>query len=292
MRPDTADPAFVGALVYFEAAASRLSFAAAADDLGVTPSAVSHRIAALEQALGLKLFRRETRQVHLTPEGADLAEAVSESFDALRAVASRLVDKRVLQLSVGPYLSSQWLMARLNSFEALQPGTRVDLMHVIGSTLPRDADVSIVWEDVASERDDHWPLFDTVTLPVAAPGRVLVSPFWEGSVPPIHYRDREPWRHWLRAAGAPLSFANGGELFTDPNLVLEAAVHGRGIALGFLPFIAEPIASGRLVAISDIGVPAQRGYRVVVGWPQNALACAFRDWLLDQARQTGSEIAG
>lgn len=292
MKPDTSDPAFVGALVYFEAASSRLSFAAAAADLGVTPSAISHRIAALEQALGQKLFRRETRQVQLTPEGADLANVVSESFCALRTVAARLVDQRVLRVSVGPYLSSQWLMARLNRFEAIQPGTRVDLMHVIGPALPREADVSIVWEDVAAERADHWPLFNTASVPVAAPGRVVESRFWEDKVPPIHYRDRGPWRHWLCSAGAPLSFADSGDVFADPNLVFEAAIHGQRIALGFLPFIAEPIASGRLVAISDIEVPAQSSYRVVVIQPKNSVACAFRDWLVDEAEQTGSGTVG
>ena len=276
----------MGALVYFDKAAEHLSFAAAAADLGVTPSAVSHRIAALEGALGQRLFERETRRVRLTPEGTQLADATRQIMEHLRAVTDGLARHRVLRVSVGPYLSSMWLMPRLGAFEQAVPGLRVDLIHVIGMPNARGIDVSIVWENIEPCPPGHGDLFDTATVPVIAPGRLGQSPFWETDLMPIHYRDRKPWRHWLQSAGGPIKYADRGEVLHEPNLVLEAASHGRGVAMGFLPFISEMFAKRRLVAASDVVVPAQRAYRVVVRDPKDSLAASFVDWLRDQARQT------
>jgi LysR family glycine cleavage system transcriptional activator len=108
-------------------------------------------------------------------------------------------------------------------------------------------------------------------------------PFWKTDMSPIHYRDRGPWRHWLRAAGAPVAFAERGEVLHDPNLILKAAAHGRGIALGFQPFVDTLIADGQLIVASDIEVPAQHTYRVFQRDSTNSLAKNFIGWLHDQA---------
>lgn len=286
MKPDPTDPSFMGALIYFNEAADKLSFALAADALGVTPSAVSHRIAALEVALGQRLFQRETRRVRLTPEGSRLAQVTRETMGKLRKVADRLANEQVLRVSVGPYLSSMWLMARLKDFERPYPGLRVDLDHVIGSASTRDVDVSILWEDAVPQAAGHRSLFDTTSVPVAAPGLIDVASFWETELPPIHYRDRQPWRHWLQAAGAPLSYADEGDVLDDPNLVFEATAHGRGISIGFLPFISEMFVNGRLTAVSDVVVASQRVYRVVVRKPEHPHSIRFAEWLIDQAQKT------
>ena len=288
MKPSTKDPAFLGALAYFNVAAATQSFQNAAAELGVTPSAVSHRIAALEEAMGQKLFRRETRKVSLTQEGAEFAKAAKDALGEIRAAVEGLASRQVLRVSVGPYLSSTWLMGRLKIFERAQPTSRIDLIHVIGTALPRDADVSIVWQDTENRDKNHRILFDTTTVPVAAPGYVAGPRFWSEDVVPIHYRDRQAWRHWLAGANGPISFAERGEVLDDPLLVFEAAAHGRGIAVGFLPFIAKPLAEGRLVTVSENAVTASRVYTVAINNPASALAERFSRWLFEQAAMSKS----
>lgn len=285
MIPDPRDPAYVGALVYFDRAATALSFAKAAAVLGVTPSAVSHRISALESSLGHRLFERKTRRIQLTPEGVELAEMARRIFDDVRLTTLRLVRTRVLRVSVGPYLSSMWLMRRLNGFETEHEDLRVDLIHTVGKPRDKDVDISIVWEDVDPRPEGHKDLFDAVSVPVTAPYVLSDTSFWNTGLPPIHYRDRGPWRHWLKLAGAPLEYAEQGELLHDPNLVFEVAAHGRGIAIGFLPFVTDLFEMGRLVPASDIEVPSQRVYRLVVQNPDHPDADVFARWLLTQVQK-------
>ena len=124
MLPDPKDPSFLGALIYFHHAARTLSFSGAANALNVTPSAVSHRIAALESALGKRLFERRVREVRLTQDGIELAGSAARIWDELQSVTTQLARQDVLRVSVGPYLSSQWLMPRIGEFEAMHPGLR------------------------------------------------------------------------------------------------------------------------------------------------------------------------
>ncbi len=246
MIPNLRDPTYIGALVFFECAARHLSFSRAAAELCVTPSAVSHRIAALEKALGARLFERQTRRVSLTQEGLELAKIARESLNRLRDATEKIVSTRVLRVSIGPYLSSNWLMPRLTEFEQDNPGVRVDLLHRTGLPDLRDVDIAIVWSDRLSENLDAIPLFDAVCVPVSAPGVINNENLWDGNLPALHYRSRSTWRQWLKAIGGPQNYADTGEVFDDPNLVLEAAAHRRGIAMGFIPFIEKQLASGRL----------------------------------------------
>ena len=286
MRASTRDPAFLGALSFFDAAARNGSFQGAAEEMGVTPSAVSHRIAALERALGQKLFRRETRRVHLTREGAEFAESVRRVLSDIDTESERLRRVQVLRVSVGPFISANWLMSRLGAFERAMPGTRVDLVHAIGAAPARDVDVAILWEKAVRSERYFGVLFDTQTIPVASPDLGCGPNFWEQDVTPIHYRDRTAWRRWLAGVGGGTEFARRGEVVNDPNLVIEAAIHGRGVALGFFPFIAEPLASGRLRAVNDTVVPADWAYVIDLADSNHALSRAFAAWLLEQAAVT------
>jgi LysR family glycine cleavage system transcriptional activator len=283
MLPDPKDPSYLGALVYFHHAAESLSFSKAAQALNVTPSAVSHRITALEEAIGMRLFERRVREVRLTQDGADLARATSVIWSELTEITSRLKAQEVLRVSVGPYLSSQWLLPRIGAFEALHPGLRVDLIHTIGQPDARLADISIVWTELEGASTGSTLLFDTRALPVAAPGVHLPDDFWTGSLPPIHYRDRNAWRHWLAAVGAPTEFADRGEVLEEPHIVLEAAAYGRGLAIGFLPFIGNFFDQQRLVPASDHAVRSNRGYRMTRNAGHRPILDAFERWICREA---------
>lgn len=279
MQANLRDPSFLGALVYFERAAARLNFAQAAADLGVTPSAVSHRIASLESALGKRLFERSPRHVSLTREGVELAGSAREALTSLRRATDRIVGRRVLRVSVGPYLSTSWLMPRLAGFESAHPGLRIDLLHRAGWPDLRDVDLAIVWFDTPPATVHAELLFEPLCMAVAAPDALGEGPLWAQGLPPIHYRDRGPWRRWLRAVGGPEEFAEGGEIFDDPNIVLDAAAHGRGVALGFSPFIADRFAAGRLVSVQAETVRSDFRYWLVRGQGAAGLEDDFVAWL-------------
>jgi len=277
------DPSYLGALIYFHHAAETLSFSRAAEALNVTPSAVSHRISALETALGKRLFERRVREIHLTQDGIELAHGIAPIWEALHRITSQVTRQDVLRVSVGPYLSSQWLLPQIGAFEAEHPGLRVDLIHRIGEPATRLADISIVWSKPAHIDTGDVKLFNSKAIPVAAPCLNLGREFWTGSVAPIHYRDRSAWRHWLKIAGAPVSFADRGDVIDEPNLVLEAAAYGRGIAIGFLPFVTNFFETGRLVAVSETSVESDRGYRLIINPPCHAQADVFARWVAARA---------
>jgi LysR family glycine cleavage system transcriptional activator len=292
MLPSLKDPAFIGALLHFDRAAHHLSFAAAARELGVTPSAVSHRIADLESALGKRLFERETRRVRLTGDGVELARMTHDALALLRQATETLAARQVLRVSVGPFLSAAWLMPRLADFERRHAGVRVDLLHRFGMHDLRDVDVAIVWWDDLPSRVVGHRLFDTVCIPVVAPRVAWKGAFWESSLPPIHYRDRILWREWLTAAGGPKNYAERGEVFDDPNLTTEAAAHGRGVAMGYLPFVAEQIDAGRLIRAHAFVFRQPKQYWLIVPDNSNRLARAFRDWTTAEAAKLGPKPRG
>ena len=283
MRPNPRDPSYVGAIVFFERVAKHLSFSKAADDLGITPSAISHRIARLEACLGKRLFERSPRRVALTIEGIELLRAVDMVLESLRDATEMMMGRSVVRVSIGPYISANWLMPRLQRYEDIHPALRVDLLHRAGWPELNDVDIAIIWYEKPSEGVRAFSLFEPTCVPVAAPGLLDDTPIWSQGAVPLHYRDRSAWRIWIRAAKGPDAFAQSGDVFDDPNLILEAAAHRRGIAIGFLPFIADQLASGRLVRASDLTVQSKSRYWLVRTETENTAADEMLAWLKNEA---------
>jgi len=278
---------YLSALIYFERAATHQSFALAAEELHVTRSAVSHRISSLESILNVRLFTRTTRQVRLTRQGKDLFESTRQAFDLLRHGEARIARKGVLRISLGSYLSSHWLMGRLARFEAMHPNVRVLLQHQSGWPDPSSYDLAIVWTERNQAIGNSTVLFDRPVFAVAAPDavstRTCSQPFWESDLPAIHYQSRKSWRHWLHSNGISDHFAKTGEVFNDPNLVLEAAIHGRGVALGYLPFTRKYLDQGQLVKVSNLEAPAEKHYRLINQYPESGNCCKLENWLIAEA---------
>ena len=281
MIPSPRDPSYLGALLSFERAAHHLSFAKAAADLGVTPSAVSHRIAALERTLQKRLFVRQTRAVRLTNDGLILSQVVAEIWARLDEVTTEMTCVRVLRVALGPYFSSNWLMPRLRVFEQQHPDARIDLVHATGLIDLRDTDVAILWLDVEQHGSDLVRLFDLECVPVAKPGLCAPDQFIEAGCPPLHYQDRATWRDWLSLHGLPSSYAEGGDVLDDPHLLFEAAMHGRGIAMGLFPFIAKLVEAGRLEPVSKHSMPSRQSYFLKTANQGNPLAASFAEWMRD-----------
>lgn len=284
----------------FEAAARHMSFTRAAEELNVTQAAVSHQIKALEEQVGLPLFRRLNRALILTEEGQALLPAVRAALDGIAEALGRLNARTVtgaLTVSVLPSFAVKWLVPRMSRFQDLHPD--IDLRITAADRLVdfgRDAvDVAVRFGA------GSWPglradfVVEEFVAPVCAPALAarLHSPADLARMTLLH-EEMAPlpgfpvWPTWLRAAGIrDMSDAEErGPRFSHTHIMLQAAVDGRGVALAQMLFAAEDIAEGRLVAPFELRLATGYAYYVVC---LNAAADrpkirAFRDWVIAETK--------
>jgi LysR family transcriptional regulator, glycine cleavage system transcriptional activator len=285
----------LNALRAFEATARHLSVKNAADELCVTPGAVSQMLKALEQHLGIMLFKRMNRGIVLTEAGQDYRPPVRNAFrqigEATRRIATS-ADTGVLTVSVTPAFAATWLVPRLRDFQSAHPG--IDLQVVTGKALvdfARDGvDVAVRhglgrYSGLRSER-----IFVVELVPVAAPPLVarLGAPTTAAELtrwPQVHDADRKDWHLWLQAQGIEEIGAPRGPAFDDSNLLLQAVLAGQGA--GLLPAVmaAPALAEGRLVKLVNVAWPQAFAYYLV--YPEAGHArpkiAAFRTWILGAA---------
>lgn len=284
----------------FAAAAERLSLVAAAEDLHVTPSAVSLQIRQLEDHLGIPVFIRTGRGLQLTTEGKAILPGILEGFDQLRMALSLLgpkSDENVLTLSVAPSFAAKWLSPRLDAFAQAHPQIDVRILATdqLVDFAVDEVDIAIrygsgVYPGVASEH-----LLAERVFPVCAPQLLenvthpldlLRSHTLLHDDSPDQDKTCPDWRMWLRAARVSGVDWRRGPRFNQSSLVLEAAVAGRGIALAKATLAAADLAAGRLVKLAEIDQPIEFAYYLVYPaerrqWQKCA---AFRDWIMAEAK--------
>ena len=263
----------------FEAAARHLSFAKAAEELNVTPGAISHQIKTLEDWLGAALFHRLTRALCLTEAGEASAQMLTEGFDLLSEAANRMrsrPDDGLLTVSVSPGFGSLWLVPRLDRFRRQHPGVeiRIDGTDRLIDVAGGDADVAIRYgpggySDVHSDR-----LFAMRATPVCSPetrdrGSGLHDPEDLAAHTLLHVDWKETegsWRTWLLAAGVHDVDPFKGPRFTKEEMAVRAALDGEGIALIGDRMAADHLASGRLVRPfnADLSTPLDFAYFLLV----------------------------
>ena len=294
-------PSLAG-LQAFEAAARLLSFTRAAEELGLTPTAISHRIRNLEAELGVVLFRRGRRSVTLTEDGERVAKDLSESFDCLKMSVAKLRRRTVsrLRIAAAPSFASRWLLLRLPGFQRRHPS--VDLLIEPSDHAPafeRDgSDAAIVFgcHQHAGTKSDC--LFENRLVPVCSPGFLERHGPLDGRkalarLPLLHAEDArvDPplpgWRDWLKAAGVSQLGALNGPRFGACHMVVEAARLGQGFALGLSTLIADDLETGALVAPFELSLPVPQTYALVYP-PEHTSRPAlrsFRSWLLGYAQR-------
>lgn len=285
----------LSALRAFEAAARQGSFKRAADELAVTPTAISHQIRTLEEHTGLQLFVRQVRQVRLTDAGAQLYPVLEEGFNAFEAVLERLthVSKRQrITLTATNAFTAKWLMPRVADFHALHPD--IDL-HLHASDEP--VDMSDRTFDIALRygRGPYPGLITEVMFadqyaPVMNPRLGQTSIAALETMPLIHFEWKRAsphnptWQNWFVQAGLPWNPALGQLRYSDEGHAIQAAVAGQGIALLSLDLVAEELAAGHL--IQPFGpVIAGHTYHLAMRadqTPTPALQAAV-DWLREAA---------
>jgi LysR family glycine cleavage system transcriptional activator len=274
----------------FESAARNMSFKLAAEELHVTPTAVSHQVKSLELQLDCRLFVRKTRQVQLTTEGQELFVTLKKAFDDIDDTASRVKSRRsrdVVTLGLGPIIGTRWLAPRLGDFWSRHRDIDLRLHH---SAFPmRDRvdhfDLAIAWGD------GHWPgmqvtpFISIQVTPVLAMGARLpeqASDLLDHAL--IHERDRRGWRQWFHAAGVDQADDSLGTVIDDANLVLQTALDGQGVALGILPFVEEELNTGRLLRPFELAIDPGQAYYLIhrKSSLDKSSVNLVRDWLLGQ----------
>ena len=293
----------LNALRAFVAAARHLSFSRAAEELFVTPAAVSQQVKLLEDHLGHVLFRRTNRALLLTDEGQALLPGLAEAFTLMHhALASleTLDDTGVLTVSMAPSFAAKWLVPRLESFQSLHPD--IDVRVTASMNLVAFADDGV---DCAIRYGlGQYPglvvdkLLDESVVPVCSPALrgAGAPPDLLRDVTLLHDDSPEQdascptWRMWLKAAGIDGVDAGRGLHFNQASLVLEAAIAGRGAALAKVQLAGDDLRSGRLVRLFDVSQPVAFGYYFVCPPAKAAQrkVALFRDWIL---RETKADAA-
>lgn len=287
-------------LLAFEAAARHRSFSAAAAALGTSQPAVSQRIAAFEADLGTPLFRRTPRGVEPTPEGADLFAALQEGLDIVEAALARTRGarrSRSLTVATDFGFAAFWLVPRLASLRETAPDLDVRVMTAQGELdLHREpVDVLIAfgpadWPGCAAE-----PLFPEVVLPICAPGLldrrgVPADAAALAALPLLHLEagDGRRWLDWagfLSAVGHPVPRrGEHGVTINNYPLVIQAALAGQGVALGWRPLVDDLLATGQLRAAWSTPITTERGYYLVHANRRDGSreVRLFRRWLQGQ----------
>lgn len=300
----------LNALRVFEAAARHGGFAKAAEELNVTPAAVSHQVKSLESHLDVTLFVRHPRGLELTGAGRALLPQLTRGLNHLaRAVGSVAAVEIAgrLVVNAAPSFAVLWLVPRLQGFVRAYPEIQVRILNAgkPPDLLKGEADVRLTYGT-----GDYPGLLTRLLMreevfPVCAPSLLNQSPLRRFAdlrahmlLHDINTGPDEPtmtWRRWLRDAGESRIDPDRGIEFGDSVLLTEAAVRGQGVALGRTSLVGDYLASGRLVRPLKASRPADYAYYMVTthAGAEQPRVRAFLAWLEAQVeRDAGVGQAG
>ena len=291
------------ALRTLEAAARHLNFTRAADELGLTPAAVSHQIKEIEDQLGLVLFTRTSRTIRLTEAGTVLFDASTDALDLLGRAVSRAQKltrgTALLKVTLDAQFATKWLMRRVDDFRKHQPGIdlRFDITYEVRDFDLDDVDIGIrfgagKYPGLCTHR-----LFDNVIIPVCSPALL------RGPLPLKEPRDLfhhtlahiewsrlgiiwPNWRMWMAAAGVDDFDDSRTIVFVNSSDAVQAALDGNAVALADFFMVAHDLSEGRLVQPFELGIKVTPDFAYHVVYPvesaNDARIIAFRDWILNE----------
>lgn len=288
------------ALHCFEAAARHQSFTRAAQELSLTQGAVSRQVAALEDFVGVPLFKRTQHGMSLTPAGADYARQVAQRLDALERDALDLMGRQgsgdALTLAAVPTFATRWLIPRLSSLAHSQPQLQI---HIEARTRPflfAESGLDAAVYAGTAEQVLQWAgtratlLLVEEVVPVCSPewlpgGRTL-QPHELVTMPLLQQSTRpEAWRQWFDAQGVDAPRAMAGARYEQFSMQAAAAACGLGIALMPTLLVQAELARGELVVACPHPLRGQRAYYLVQpDAPERVALTVFKDWLVAQVR--------
>lgn len=285
------------ALRAFEAAARHLSFAKAADELNVTPAALSFQIKSLEDHLGTPVFHRLNRAVELTEAGRALAPGLSDGFDAIRTAwrsTQRQTDQSTLTVTAGPSVTSKILAPRLYDFAQAHPEIELRFnasLRILDFTRD-EIDVAIRYGTGSDDGLTSHFLMDDFVTPMMAPALAERYGTLDAlAKAPLLHDDSiaflphpVTWPMWFDAAGITRRCGTGLR-FSQADPAIDAAIAGGGVVLGRVPLASTALNNGSLVAPFRLALKTEGTYRLLhqKGAETRPQLAAFLDWIRAEA---------
>jgi len=278
-----------------------MSFSRAADELHVTPAAISHQIHALEEDLGVRLFHRMNRSIELTASARILLPGLSEAFAGIQSSVRRLRahnDTGTLTVTSSPSVAAKWLVLRLHRFQEQYPeiDARISATDDVVDLTKGDFDIAIRYGSGKYPGLDVELLFTNEVFPAcstqlltAGPPLRLPDDLLRHTLIHDQAIERDPlvptWPMWLKAAGVKNVPPLAGLSFNNMHLALDAAIAGHGVVLAYSTIAAADLAAGRLVRLFSLALPDQFAYYIVTapGALERPKVRAFRNWLRQEA---------
>ncbi|WP_299673779.1 LysR substrate-binding domain-containing protein [uncultured Roseobacter sp.] len=281
----------LNALRAFEAAGRHESFSRAAEELGVSHSAISRHVRGLEDRLSTRLFRDLARGVQLTVDGAAYLEQITPALDSIAEATDRVTEQPagVVMVNSEPLFATKWLIPRLSEFHAAHPEIEIRLegSRWLADVSRYEADIAIRFLKVAGSDPDAVLLSNAPLHPFAIPGLVdlpLARPRDLARHTLMRDRSTGTWGVWFACAGEhdPEIVPSIGWRMRS-YLAYEATLAGQGVFLTSSEVTCLDVAAGRLQRLSDIGF-REGGYYLLLGEGarRRKPVRLFRDWLMDR----------
>lgn len=288
----------LNALQAFEAAARHLSFTRAARELGVTQTAISHQVRALEQELGCALFHRAPQRITLTREGQAWATELSVIFTRLHGANRNLrqpaeTSRPAVSVSAIPSFAARWLVPRLGRFlvEHAEVDVRISATERLVDFASEPVDVGIRYGDGGYSGLHSTKLLDDAFVVVAAPNVVAKRSRWAltdlGAEVLLHDDYPDAWGRWFAAAGVKAPAKARHTQITDSSMLVEAALRGQGVGLARWSLVTDELHLGRLRLLFPKLAPLATGLGYYVVCPRENLRrkpiAAFVAWVRHEA---------
>jgi LysR family glycine cleavage system transcriptional activator len=293
----------LSALRTFEVAARHLSFTKAAAELHVTQGAVSQQIKQLEASLGFALFHRTPRCLTLTEKGEALAETAQSAFRRLFDKIDDLCqgqESGILTVSVSPSLAVKWLIPRLGRFYERHPEVdvriRPDPVLIDVEAEAGTVDMAIRFGQGPFPGLSAVPIMHETVFAVASPELVAKGPplrrpqdlkhhtLLHSETTQVVVNSMARWEVWLGVLGVTGVDAQAGPTFPSSYMLLQAAIHGQGVALTWAALADDDLRAGRLVRLFDRALEGSMSYFALTtqAAARKAKVIAFRDWLVEE----------
>ena len=281
----------------FEAAARHGSFKAAAEELSVTQSAISHQVKGLEEYLGTSLFRRRSNGVELTRSGADYFRDLNAILDHLSASTERFRSTSIcgpLSVRATPAFTSRWLLPRMNRFNCAFPEIELEVTTTSDPMQFPETGVDILIQYGQAPADGLAvdPFLSSSRFPVCSPGMLengpaIRTPQDLAKVTLLRDLVGDDWDTWFACAKSRLPEGMRGPRFAHCELTMKAAEEGQGVALAYGALIERELADGKLVRLFDLETPPKVIYSLSCpeAWTNRPRIAAFRNWVFAEAAE-------
>lgn len=301
------------ALRTFEAAGRHLNFTRAAEEVGLTPAAVSYQIKEMEEQLGIELFLRTSRSIRLTPAGTVFFEATGEALQTLQRAVGRARKlargSSPLRLSLGAKFATNWLLPRLSRLKETSPTLELtfDITDDVRDFELDDLDAAIRFGSGEYPQSRSVRLFDTALVPVCSPTLLASGPALEAPRDLLNHtlchvdchvggKIWPNWEMWMAAAGIPDFDASRCLAFPDASHVVQAVLEGSAVGLAEPAMIESELDQGRLIRLFDVDLAVMPEFAYYLVYPERGQfdprLIALQEWLLNEVHSASFAADG